>query len=127
MVADMDSGVSTRVNEGEPIQSAPSVLEERRWPKRLYSLPAVVALVFSVPSSANVQITEPLISVNQTYSKMGWVSRKEHDWPGAELYAPFPAVNWGETRLLRIPITRYLRAKVVSWGPLKLLPVKDDI
>jgi len=121
------SDISTRIKQETLAESSPSALEERRKHSALYSWPALFALMFTVPTSANVQITQPLVPTYQTCISTGWRSRREEESLQAEFYAPFEWQRWGEVSPLRIPITRYVQAKVVFLGPLKLLPLTDGI
>lgn len=121
------SDVSTKIKQETFAESSPSTVEEPRKTRAFYSWPALLALMFTVPTSANVQITQPLIPVNQTCITMGWRSRRDEESLEAEFYAPFQREQWGEVGPLRIPITRYVQAKVVFLGPLKLLPLRDGI
>jgi hypothetical protein len=119
--------ISTRIEHEAAGESSPSALQERRRPLAFYKWPALFALMFTVPTSANVQITQPLLPMNQTCISKGWRSRREEESSEAEFYAPFEGRLWEEDGPLRIPISRYVRAKVVFLGPLKLLPLADGI
>jgi len=121
-----DSGVSTRIKEEISPGSSPSSLEERPKFRVFHTFPALVALMFAVPTSANVQITQPLISMNQTRMAVGWRSRREEESQEAELYAPCHRQQWEEVGPLSIPIVRYVQAKVVFLGPLSLRPLTDE-
>jgi hypothetical protein len=122
-----DSSVSTQIKEQTFAQSSSSAFEERRGLQAFYSWPALLALMFTVPTSANVEITQPLVSMNQTCISMRWRSEREEESLGTEIYAPFHAHRWTEIGPLRIPIARHIRAKMVFLGRLRLLPFTEGI
>ena len=122
-----DSDISTEIDQDSDSDSPTSALDEHRRIRAPRHWPALFALMFTVPTSANLQITQPLLAMNQTYIGMGYQSRDEGDLLEAELYAPFQDQQWEEVGPLRIPITRYVPARLVFQGRLEFLPLTDRI
>lgn len=88
--------------------------------------PALFALAFVLPTTANIQLTEPEFSPDQSVMCTSLRTRRREDGLGIEAYSPYYNGMWQELGPLRVPVSRSVVAKIRFSGRLKMLPILGD-
>lgn len=88
--------------------------------------PALFALAFVIPTTANIQLTEPDFLLDQSIMCTSLRNRRREDSLGIETYSPYYNGMWQELGPLRVPVSRSVIAKIRFDGRLKMLPILGD-
>jgi len=119
------SQTSTAIKEDTQNLAESSSLLGRRREHTLYRIPAIAILAMAIPSSANVQIIDPTLAINQSRVSIVWRRRDDQDTE-MEVYSPFYTSGWMDTAPLIVKRVGLMQARLRFLGKLRFEPIQGE-
>jgi hypothetical protein len=94
--------------------------------RRFAPYPALLALIFASPTTANVRLNLPESSANQTYARSLPFYRRRDEEIGIEAYSPYFTSDGGEVGPLKVTVSRMLTANIRFVGKIRMLPLAGE-
>jgi hypothetical protein len=109
-----------------PVSGSTALPAERRNATSFSVCPVLLALAFSIPTTANVKLAEFDLSTNQSVMSTAWPYRRREYELEIESYSPYLNLTGQYMGPLRIPISRSLNVRIHFSGKLRMLPILGD-